>query len=109
MGDDTILTVEDAVKTFTVRRRSLQRVRMTAVDGAMVTVRRGETVGLVGESGSGKSTLGRCILHLMKLDQGKIIFEGQEIQALRERDFRPFRSRIQMVFHRIRSPLLTLC
>ncbi len=111
MGDDTILTVEDAVKTFTVRRRSLQRVRMTAVDGATVTVRRGETVGLVGESGSGKSTLGRCILHLMQLDQGKIIFEGQEIQALRERDFRPLRSRIQMVFQNPLTsfnPMLTI-
>jgi len=111
MGDDTILTVQDAVKTFTVRRRNLQRVHMTAVDSVTLAVRHGETVGLVGESGSGKSTLGRCILHLMKLDQGKIIFEGQEIQALREREFRPLRRKIQMVFQNPLTsfnPMLTI-
>jgi oligopeptide/dipeptide ABC transporter ATP-binding protein len=98
MEQDVILQVQDAVKTFVVRRRSLRQVRMTALDGVSITVRRGETVGLVGESGSGKSTLGRCVLHLMKLDQGRVIFEGQEIQDLRGHEFRPLRARLQMVF-----------
>jgi oligopeptide/dipeptide ABC transporter ATP-binding protein len=98
MPQDVILQVQDAIKTFVVRRRSLRQVRMTALDGVSITVRRGETVGLVGESGSGKSTLGRCVLHLMKLDQGQVTFEGQEIQNLRGHEFRPLRAKLQMVF-----------
>jgi oligopeptide/dipeptide ABC transporter ATP-binding protein len=98
MNADDVLVVQNAVKVFTVRRRSLKRVSMTAVDDVSLTVRRGETVGLVGESGSGKSTLGRAILRLLDLDGGKVLFEGQEIQGLSEREFRPLRAKIQMVF-----------
>jgi oligopeptide/dipeptide ABC transporter ATP-binding protein len=98
MNADDVLIVQNAVKVFAVRRRSLKRVSMTAVDDVSLTVRRGETVGLVGESGSGKSTLGRAILRLLDLDGGNILFEGQEIQGLSERDFLPLRAKIQMVF-----------
>ena len=98
MEQGAILQVQDAVKTFVVRRRSLRQVRMTALDGVSISVRRGETVGLVGESGSGKSTLGRCVLHLLDLDRGKVIFGGQEIQRLSDREFRPLRAKLQMVF-----------
>ncbi len=98
MNSEDMLVVQNAVKVFTVRRRSLKRVSMTAVDDVSLTVRRAETVGLVGESGSGKSTLGRAILRLLDLDGGKILFEGQEIQGLSEREFRPLRAKTQMVF-----------
>lgn len=98
MTADVVLSIQNAVKVFTMRRRSLKRVSMTAVDDVSLIVRRGETVGLVGESGSGKSTLGRAILRLLDLDGGKILFEGQEIQGLSEREFRPLRTKLQMVF-----------
>ena len=98
MDNEPLLVVRDAVKTFTIRQRSLRQARMVAVDGVSLTVGRGETVGLVGESGSGKSTLGRAILHLLSLDSGQIVFEDQEIQNLNEREFRPLRRRLQMVF-----------
>jgi oligopeptide/dipeptide ABC transporter ATP-binding protein len=98
MNDENVLVVEDAVKTFMVRRRSLKRVHLFALDHAALTVRKGETVGLVGESGSGKSTLGRAVLNLVKLDAGKIIFNEQEIQDLKEQEFRALRRKLQMVF-----------
>jgi len=44
MNADDVLVVQNAVKVFTVRRRSLKRVSMTAVDDVSLTVRRGETV-----------------------------------------------------------------
>ena len=92
------LVVQDAVKTFPLRRRRLRRARMTALDKVSMTVERGETVGLVGESGSGKSTLARCVLKLINLDKGKIVLKGREIQSLAERDFRSQRRRLQLVF-----------
>ena len=57
-----------------------QRVRAVADVG--LQIRAGQTLGLVGESGSGKSTLGRAILNLVPVKQGKVSFDGQEIQGL---------------------------
>jgi peptide/nickel transport system ATP-binding protein len=58
----------------------------------------GETVGLVGESGCGKSTLGRCLLRLYEIDDGRIAFQGKDITRLSQRELRPMRSDMQMVF-----------
>lgn len=93
-----LISVDSAVKTFSVRSRSLRRVRMAALDHVSLDIYPGETVGLVGESGSGKSTLGRAILRLTDLDAGKILFNGREIQNLSESKFRPLRRKLQMVF-----------
>ena len=53
---------------------------------------------LVGESGSGKSTLATCLALLERPDRGEIWFEQKEISRLSDRDLRPLRPRIQMVF-----------
>ncbi|APZ44145.1 ABC transporter ATP-binding protein [Acidihalobacter ferrooxydans] len=62
------------------------------------TLAKGETLGLIGESGSGKSTLGRAVLHLNRPSDGHVLLEGTDLTALSERDMRPFRRRMQMVF-----------
>jgi ABC-type oligopeptide transport system ATPase subunit len=72
--------------------------RLQAVNDVTLSVERGRTLGLVGESGSGKSTLGRCILGLIKPDQGQISFDGVEVQALSGRSLQDFRRRVQPVF-----------
>ncbi len=95
---EPLLVVQGAVKRFALRRRSLKRTMAVALDGVDLTVDRGQTVAVVGESGSGKSTLGRAILHLIRLDAGRILFEGREIQDLDEAAFRPLRAELQMVF-----------
>lgn len=74
------------------------RKRLQAVNDVSLTVERGRTLGLVGESGSGKSTLGRCILGLVKPDQGQISFDGVEVQGLSGRRLQDFRRRVQPVF-----------
>ena len=69
-----------------------------AVDDVSFSIRRGETLGIVGESGSGKSTIGKCLLKLVEVDSGEMLFEGRDIASLTASQFRPLRRDIQMIF-----------
>ena len=69
-----------------------------AVDGVSLDIRKGEVVGLVGESGSGKTTVGRMVLRLTDPTNGRILFDGQDITAISQRQMLPVRRRMQMVF-----------
>jgi peptide/nickel transport system ATP-binding protein len=69
-----------------------------AVEDVSFEIAAGEVVGLVGESGSGKSTIGRLILRSLDPTAGEVRFEGQDVARIRQREMRPFRRRMQMVF-----------
>ena len=72
--------------------------RVDALVGVDFRVRRGETVGIVGESGSGKSTVARCITRLIEADNGQILVNGADIAGMNQRQLRPVRRRLQIVF-----------
>ncbi len=93
-----LLQVAGLTKTFPAGGAFWGRNRVTALDGVSLAVGLGRTLGLVGESGSGKSTLGRCILGLIRPDQGQVIFDGVEVQGLTGRALSAFRRRVQPVF-----------
>ena len=69
-----------------------------AVDGVDLRIKRGEILGLVGESGSGKSTIAYSIMGMYEITDGKIIFNGQEIDAKSTRRSKHFRRAVQIVF-----------
>ncbi len=69
-----------------------------AVDDVSFAIERGETLGLVGESGSGKTTLGRAILRRITPSSGSIVFDGQDITAVKGEELRQLRRRMQLVF-----------
>ncbi len=68
-----------------------------AVDGISVALRAGRTLGVVGESGSGKTTLGLALLRLEKAE-GTITFDGSRLDGRSEREVRPLRREMQIVF-----------
>ena len=79
-----------------VMRRKVGDIR--AVDDVSFTIEPGCTVGLVGESGSGKTTVGRTILKLIPSTSGRVLYKGRDILPLPEREFRPLRREMQMIF-----------
>jgi oligopeptide transport system ATP-binding protein len=100
MSGEPLLEVRGLAKHFPLGSGLFNRSRdsVRAVDGVDLTVAAGETLGLVGESGSGKSTLCRSILQLVEPTAGSVLFEGRELVGLRQRELRPLRRQMQMIF-----------
>ncbi|WP_026908048.1 ABC transporter ATP-binding protein [Paucisalibacillus globulus] len=98
--ENTLLDVHHIKKYFPIKGGILKRTvaHLKAVDDISFSVYKGETLGIVGESGSGKSTLGRVILRLLDPTEGEIYFNGDEISKLKQRQVRPYRRDMQMVF-----------
>lgn len=105
----TFIEVNDLVKHYSsgsgFLTRYLSDEMVHAVDGVSLQIERGKTVGLVGESGCGKSTLGRLLLRIEEPSAGEIRFDGDEITAMGQRELRPYRSDIQMVFQNPQNSL----
>jgi peptide/nickel transport system ATP-binding protein len=76
-----------------------RRQWMTAVDDVSLDICNGEVFGLVGESGSGKSTVARLICGIYRPHQGRILFAGEELTAMKSRrEANPLRRQMQMIF-----------
>ncbi|MFF0428814.1 ABC transporter ATP-binding protein [Streptomyces sp. NPDC004520] len=99
----SLLSVRDLTMTFPGRRARSAPVR--AVDGVSFDVAAGETLGLVGESGCGKSTTGRMIVRLLEPSAGSVSYDGRDISHLSQRQLKPLRRDLQMVFQDPHSSL----
>lgn len=95
-----LLSVQSLQVHFPVRGGLLGRARevIKAVDDVSFEVTEGSTVGLVGESGSGKSTIARVLVKLLSPTAGTILFRDRSILSMSEKEFRPLRKDLQMVF-----------
>lgn len=96
-----LVSVRDLVVEYKLPRGR----RLRAVDGVSLDIGPGEILGLVGESGCGKSTLGRAIVRLNRPAAGQILFRGTDLVRLSDRELRPFRRLVQMIFQDARASL----
>jgi oligopeptide/dipeptide ABC transporter ATP-binding protein len=92
-NDNKILSAVDLSVSFKVSNALLR-----AVDSVNFYVNAGETVAIVGESGSGKTTLALSLIRSTPPTSGQILFEGEEVTQLSEKNLKPFRKNVQMVF-----------
>ncbi len=94
-----LLEARDLRVHYPIQKGLLRRTVgwVKAVDGVDLVVRRGQTLGVVGESGSGKTTLGLALLRLIT-SEGRIVFDGRDIQGWSWKQMRPLRREMQIVF-----------
>ena len=112
-----LLEVQGLTKHFPVKLPFLQRVLMKdppvvhAVDDVSFALRPGEIFGLVGESGCGKTTVGRTVLRLLPPTSGTVRFGGVDITKLKEKELRPIRKGMQIIFqdpHAALNPAMSI-
>ena len=101
-ADDTrpvVVETEDLKVWFPIKSGLLKRTvdHVKAVDGLSLKLRAGQTLGVVGESGSGKTTLGLALLRLIA-SRGPIAYVGRRIDGLTQKQMRPLRKEMQIVF-----------
>ena len=101
-ADKPLLDVRNLVMHFPLTQGIIIQRKVgavQAVDGVSFSVKKGETLGLVGESGCGKSTTGRAILQLYKPTSGEVVFNGQTLTRMSDREMQRIRGPgISMIF-----------
>lgn len=97
---DILLDVQHLSQQYALPKPSLfaKAGHIQALNDVSFQLAAGKSMGIVGESGSGKSTLARLVMALEKPTQGKVLFKGQDLNALPQDALRRARSDFQMVF-----------
>ena len=61
-------------------------------------IEEGELLTIIGGSGQGKSVMLKLLIGLLRVDDGTIFFDGQEISKFTEEQYAPVRRRVAMLF-----------
>lgn len=107
MVQEKLLTVNNLRTEFFSSKKS----SVTAINEISFHIDKGEILGLVGESGCGKSVTSLSIMRLLnftsgKVTKGEVIFEGQDLQQLPEKEMRTIRGgKMSMIFQEPMSSL----
>jgi len=98
--DNVIIKLENISKTFRTRASLFKGdpKEVIALKQISLNIHRGEIFGLVGESGSGKTTTGRLIVKLEEPEEGKLLFDGNDITKIKGNALKNFRRKVQMIF-----------
>lgn len=104
IADAPVMSVENLRKWYPLKRGffesvfSKEEMNVKAVDDVSFNLQKGEIFALAGESGSGKTTLGKVVLRLITASGGRIFFLGQDITRLADKEMKPLRREMQIVF-----------
>lgn len=71
---------------------------LTVFEKLNINVKKGEVLVIIGPSGSGKSTFLRCLNNLEKIDEGKILIDGEELNPKDKAKMRNMIIKMGMVF-----------
>jgi peptide/nickel transport system ATP-binding protein len=93
-----VLEVKGLAKSFWLKQGLFGKREFKAVQNVNFQLRKGHTLGVVGESGSGKTTMGLTLLRLHEPTSGEVLFDGQNLLKLSDRERQQMRRRIQVVF-----------
>ena len=97
-GDEPVLVVNNLSKSFYTRVGLFGQREFQAVKDVSFTLPRGKTLGVVGESGSGKTTVGLTLLRLHQATGGTAMFHGKDLIAMPNKEYLPYKRRIQIIF-----------
>ena len=97
--NDNILEIRDLKIVYKTQEGVVE-----ALNGASLSLKRGQTLGLVGETGAGKTTTALSIMQLVpdppgKITSGEILFRGEDLNKMKEKELRKMRGQeISMIF-----------
>lgn len=99
MAREVLLDIKNLKKYFPIKNFfGAVKGEVKAVDNISFQIYKGETFGLVGESGCGKSTLGRCILRMLDVNGGNVLYQGKDLVGMPEKDWKEYRKKLQIIF-----------
>ena len=87
-AEDLIVRATDVSKTY-----DTGRIKVRALRGINLSVKRAEIIAIMGPSGCGKTTLLNCLSGLDSIDSGTILVDGSDINRLSDNQKTDFRAR----------------
>lgn len=99
MKKEILISIRNLRKYYIIKKGIVfkREYIIKAVDNVSFEIKKGEIFCIVGESGCGKTTLGKSLLRLTKAE-GSILYDDMDILKLKEKEFKPYRRKMQMIF-----------
>jgi oligopeptide/dipeptide ABC transporter ATP-binding protein len=107
MHNELLIEIKGLKKYYPIQKGFWSRTTgyIKALNNITLNIHKGQIIGIVGESGCGKSTLGKLIVRLIEPTEGEVLYKGQNIFSLPNKELRTLRQKLQIVFQNPYSSL----